>query len=64
MTNAITLDGRTAVVTGASRGAGRGIATVFSQAGANVILFARTKDALDALAERYPPSGRSRWLAT
>ena len=55
MTNAITLDGRTAVVTGASRGAGRGIATVFSQAGANVILFARTKYALDALAESLSP---------
>jgi 3-oxoacyl-[acyl-carrier protein] reductase len=55
MTGAITLDGRTAVVTGASRGAGRGIATAFSQAGANVILFARTKDALDALAESLSP---------
>ncbi len=55
MTGTITLDGRTAVVTGASRGAGRGIATAFSQAGANVILFARTKDALDALAESLSP---------
>jgi 3-oxoacyl-[acyl-carrier protein] reductase len=55
MTGLITLDGRTAVVTGASRGAGRGIATVFSQAGANVILFARTKEALDTLAQTLSP---------
>ncbi len=55
MTGAISLDGRTAVVTGASRGAGRGIATVFSQAGANVILFARTQDALESLAESLSP---------
>jgi 3-oxoacyl-[acyl-carrier protein] reductase len=55
MTGAISVDGRTAIVTGASRGAGRGIATAFSEAGANVILFARTKEALDALADSLSP---------
>src|SRR5262249_11244625 len=55
MTDAISIDGRTAIVTGASRGAGRGIATVFSRAGANVILFARTRDALESLAESLGP---------
>jgi 3-oxoacyl-[acyl-carrier protein] reductase len=50
----ISLEGRTAVVTGASRGIGRGIATVFSQAGANVVLFARTQVALDELAASLP----------
>jgi 3-oxoacyl-[acyl-carrier protein] reductase len=44
------LDGRTAIVTGASRGIGRGIARVFSQAGANLIVMARTPEALDRAA--------------
>jgi 3-oxoacyl-[acyl-carrier protein] reductase len=49
------LDGRTAVVTGASRGIGRGIATVFSDAGANVVLMARGQDGLDAVAAQLDP---------
>jgi 3-oxoacyl-[acyl-carrier protein] reductase len=43
----VSLEGRTAIVTGASRGIGRGLAAVFAQAGANLVLFARTQDALD-----------------
>ena len=59
------LDGRTAVVTGASRGIGRGIARVFSQAGANVVLIARAPGRT-RIASPSPghPSARSRWPGT
>lgn len=46
------LSGRTAVVVGASRGLGRGIATAFADAGASVVAVARSEAALAALAER------------
>ena len=41
-----TLAGRTAIVTGASRGIGRGIAERFADEGANVVLAARSVEAL------------------
>src|SRR5271169_6350408 len=44
------LAGATALVTGASRGFGRGIATALSQAGARVVGVARDRAALDELA--------------
>ena len=43
------IDGATALVTGASRGFGRGIATSLSQAGARVVGVARDKDQLSQL---------------
>jgi len=47
---ALSLAGRTAVVTGASRGIGRATATRLAAAGARVALLARGREALDALA--------------
>lgn len=43
------LTGRTAVITGASRGIGRAVAVALAAAGARVVLLARSGDALDAL---------------
>ena len=45
------LDGRRALVTGASRGIGRGIALAFADAGADVAIGYRRED-------RRPPSPR------
>lgn len=42
------LDGKRALVTGASRGLGRAIAIAFAEAGAEVVLAARAKDEMDA----------------
>ena len=42
--------GKTAVITGASRGIGAEAAGVFAAAGANVVLIARTSDAIENLA--------------
>ena len=44
------LTGRTAVVVGASRGLGRGIARALAAGGAQVVAVARTGPALDELA--------------
>ena len=45
------LTGRTAIITGASKGIGAEAARAFARAGANVALLARSADALGALAE-------------
>lgn len=42
------LQGRSVLITGGSRGIGRGIATVFATAGANVAISARSQEQLDA----------------
>jgi 3-oxoacyl-[acyl-carrier protein] reductase len=49
--------GRSVVVTGASRGIGRGIAGVFAAAGANVLAVGRDKDALAATVEELKKAG-------
>ncbi len=46
----IRLDGRTALVTGASRGIGRAIAAEYAASGANVMLSSRKADALEEAA--------------
>ena len=58
ITDQFRLDGKTALVTGAGKGIGRGIALTFARAGADVALVARTKDDLDAVAEEVRSLGR------
>jgi NAD(P)-dependent dehydrogenase (short-subunit alcohol dehydrogenase family) len=45
------LAGRTALITGGSRGIGRAIAFAFAAEGANVVISSRKQDALDGVAE-------------
>ena len=52
------LSGKTALVTGASKGIGRAIALAYAAKGANVALVARSKDALNVLAEQIGELGR------
>jgi 7-alpha-hydroxysteroid dehydrogenase len=51
------LDGRVAVVTAASRGIGAAIAEAYAEVGADVAISARTKEDLDAVAERIESHG-------
>lgn len=51
------IDGRTALVTGAGRGLGVGMAKGLSRSGAQVVLMSRTKSELDAVAEEIAASG-------
>jgi 7-alpha-hydroxysteroid dehydrogenase len=52
------LDGRVAVVTGAGRGIGAATALAFAQAGADVVIGARSADQLDAVAAEVERVGR------
>ncbi|RKT57316.1 SDR family oxidoreductase [Saccharothrix australiensis] len=52
------LDGKVAVVTGAGRGIGAANAVALAEAGADVVLAARTESQLEAVAERVRDLGR------
>lgn len=52
--DALRLDGRTIVVTGASRGIGASVAELISTLGGGVVLVARSTNAIEELAERLP----------
>src|SRR5689334_5208083 len=51
------LEGKVAVVTGASRGIGRAIALAYARAGARVVLSSRKQEAVEAVAEEIRVSG-------
>lgn len=52
------LNGRIALITGASRGIGRAIAVAYAEAGADVAVTARSKDDLTAVASEIERTGR------
>lgn len=58
MNNPFDLSGRLAVVTGAGKGIGRGIAVQLAQAGADVVISSRTSTDLNEVAEEIRALGR------
>ena len=54
----IDLNGKTALVTGASRGIGEGIARALAESGANVILAARSRERVEDIAAQITAGGR------
>lgn len=61
MREEIDLSGRSAVVTGASRGIGATVARAFAEAGAAVVLSARSIGAIEALAADLVAAGQRAW---
>lgn len=50
------ISGKTAIITGASRGIGEATARLFASQGANVVLLARSEDQVDAIAKEIGPN--------
>jgi NAD(P)-dependent dehydrogenase (short-subunit alcohol dehydrogenase family) len=63
MTESKSLEGKLALVTGASRGIGAATAEALAEAGAHVILVARTGSALEEVEERIHEAGGSATIA-
>ena len=57
------LDGKVAIITGAGRGIGAGIARAYAEAGANVVVASRTKEQLDEVAADVRAFGREAVVA-
>ena len=53
------MTGKTILITGASRGIGEAAAREFAAAGGNVVLAARSRDAIDAIAADIGPKTRA-----
>jgi NAD(P)-dependent dehydrogenase (short-subunit alcohol dehydrogenase family) len=51
------LDGKVAVITGASKGIGESIARILAEAGAKVVVSSRKQEAVDAVAENFRKEG-------
>jgi len=54
----LTLEGKTAIVTGGSRGIGKAISLIFAEAGADVVICGRTIADLEAVAQEIRGLGR------
>jgi NAD(P)-dependent dehydrogenase (short-subunit alcohol dehydrogenase family) len=59
MTASVDMTGKTVLITGASRGIGAAAARIFADAGANLVLTARSGDALSDLAQQIGPKARA-----
>ena len=53
----MSLEGQVAIVTGSGRGIGRAIALAYAQAGADVVVTARSQGQIDAVCEEITESG-------